>query len=149
MHKMRGKKDLDYGPMANMVGVELRLALSHKEKIFRKHIPNKLLPGHLIVLILIQKNPGLSQSAIAEAAGLDRSSLVPILKNFEKEKLIRRKPSTIDKRSNIMTITPKGEAFIEEMAPLIQSLENDAITTLGRRKHAQLISLLKDFRKIK
>ena len=146
---MRRKKELDYGPMANMVGVELRLALSHKEKLFRKRIPNKLLPGHLTVLILIQKNPGLSQSAIAEAAGLDRSSLVPVLKSFEKEKLIRRKPSTIDKRSNVMIITPKGEAFIEEMTPSICALENEAITTLGRRKHAQLVSLLKDFRKMK
>ena len=146
---MSAKKTLDYGPLTDMIGVELRLAQSHAERVFYTHVKDALLPGHLTVLVLIQKNPGLSQSAIAMAAGLDRSSLVPVLKNFEKEKLIRRKPSPTDKRSNVMTITPKGEVMIEQMLPQIQALENNAIKSLGRRKYTQLISLLKDFHKMK
>ncbi len=146
---MNAKKTLDYGPLTDMIGVELRLAQSHAERVFHNHIKDNLLPGHLTVLVLIHNNPGLSQSAIATAAGLDRSSLVPVLKNFEKEKLIRRKPSSTDKRSNVMTITPRGEAVIEQMLPQIRALENDAIKCLGRRKYTQLISLLKDFRKLK
>ncbi|MBL4803194.1 MAG: MarR family transcriptional regulator [Emcibacter sp.] len=139
---------LNYGMLDKMVGLELRKAQSLARQTFMKVLEGRILPGHFTVLVLIAHNPQQSQSRIAEAAGLDRSSLVPVLKQFEKQGLIKRIPARKDRRSKIMTITAKGQKFIEKYTGEIQNLEDMLIEGLGQENHTKLSELLIQFQEL-
>ena len=139
---------MDYDFLASSIAVELRRAQILAEKKFESVFGRDLLPGHLTVLVLIQNNSGSTQSAIARAAGLDRSSLVPLLKNFEERGFITRRKAENDARSNVMEITEGGAIFITEHKPKIIELEKFVETKLGKEKYNSLINLLQDFQKI-
>ena len=89
-----------------------------------------------------------AQSAIAEAAGLDRSSLVPILNKFEKDGLILRAAVAGDKRAYAVRLTEKGEAELEALEEKVKEIEAKVIAGLGAEDHARLIELLKKFHDI-
>ncbi len=134
--------DLSYGMLDKMVGLELRKAQSLAAQTFLQVLGGRILPGHFTILILIANNPGQSQSRIAKAAGLDRSSLVPVLKQFEKDDLINRVSARNDRRSKTMTITSSGKKFIKKYTGEIQKLEDTLIEGLGKDNHAKLSELL-------
>ncbi|MBL4895199.1 MAG: winged helix-turn-helix transcriptional regulator [Emcibacter sp.] len=140
--------DLSYGMLDRMVGLELRKAQTLASQTFLRVLEGRILPGHFTILVLIAHNPGQSQSRIAEAAGLDRSSLVPILKHFDNNGLIQRIPARHDRRSKTMAITPKGEDFIKKYTGEIQKLEDMLIKGLGRENHAKLSELLIQFQNL-
>lgn len=140
--------DLSYGMLDRMVGLELRKAQTLASQTFLRVLEGRILPGHFTILVLIAHNPGQSQSRIAEAAGLDRSSLVPILKQFDNNGLIQRIPARHDRRSKTMAITPKGEDFIKKYTGEIQKLEDMLIEGLGRENHAKLSELLIQFQNL-
>tara|TARA_R110002073_G_scaffold52903_4_gene137061 strand:- start:8675 stop:9181 length:507 start_codon:yes stop_codon:yes gene_type:complete len=140
--------DFDYGILHHMVGLELRKAQALANQTFLSALEGQLLPGHYTVLVLIAKNPNQSQSRIAEAAGLDRSSLVPILKQFEKDDLIKRHPARHDRRAKIMTITPKGAGLITKYEKQIKALEQTVLSGLGPENHAKLVELLLAFQEV-
>jgi len=135
---------MDYGFLSDMVGLELRKAQSRAEKKFEQLFGKDLLPGHYTVLVLIKNNPGSTQSAIAQSAGLDRSSLVPLLKQFEKRGFITRKKATNDARSNITMITRAGEDFINPHRVAIEGLEQGIKKQFGLKNYTQLVKSLKE-----
>ena len=139
---------MEYGFLNNMVGVELRKAQIKAESKFEQKYGKQLLPGHYTVLVLIKYNPGATQSAIAQSAGLNRSSLVPLLKQFEKKGLITRKPGSEDTRSNITELTLQGEAFIAQHQSSITKLEQQLKDELGEKNYLLFVNLLQDFQKI-
>lgn len=136
---------MDYGFLTNMLGLELRKTQKLAERKFEWTFDNNLLVGQLTVLVLIKYNPGHTQSAIAQAAGLDRSSLVPILKQFEKRGLITRSKAPGDGRSNMVKITELGDEAITEFMPHVVQLEASVSRQFGAKKTAQLVQLLQEF----
>lgn len=139
---------MDYGFLSDMVGLELRKAQIKAERKFEQVFGKELLPGHYTVLVLIKNNPGSTQSAIAQSAGLDRSSLVPLLKQFEKKGFITRKKAKGDGRSNITKITPVGEAFIHQNQGKIEALEQAIKDKFGTDYYQQLVKSLQELQSL-
>ena len=138
---------MEYGFLNNMVGVELRKAQIKAERKFAQQYGKHLLPGHYTVLVLIKYNPGATQSAIAQSAGLHRSSLVPLLKQFEKKGLIIRKPASGDTRSNITELTPQGEKLIRQHQASITKLEQLIKEQFGEQNYLLFVKQLQIFQK--
>ena len=90
---------MNYGFLNDMVGLELRKAQIMAVRKFERLVGKDLQAGHFTVLVLIKHNPRSTQSAIALAAGLDRSSLVPLLKQFEEKGFITRKKARGESRA--------------------------------------------------
>jgi DNA-binding MarR family transcriptional regulator len=138
---------MQYGFLKNMVGVELRKAQINAEKKFEQQNGKQLLPGHYTVLVLIKYNPGATQSAIAQSAGLNRSSLVPLLKQFEEKGLITRKSATRDTRSNITELTVQGEELIGQHQASITQLEDHLKEQFGEQDYLLFVKQLQKFQK--
>ncbi len=135
---------MNYGFLSDMIGLELRKAQIRAEKKFDRVFGKKLLPGHYTVLVLIKNNPGSTQTAIARSAGLDRSSLVPLLKQFEERGLIVRRKAKRDARSNVTEITSAGEAFILQNQSKIEELENALKRRFGLQRYKELVKSLQE-----
>ena len=136
---------MDLGPLEGNVGYFMRKAVLASQSSFQRESGVKLMTGQYSVMEIIAQNPGRTQSAIAWAAGLDRSSLVPILNQFEKNELITREPVERDKRAYAVSLTPKGEQELETLREQVAQMEDKFIAGLGARNHQQLINLLQKF----
>lgn len=131
-----------------VVGFHMRKATLRAQGTFATAAGKKLMTGQYSVMAIINENPGRTQSAIAEAAGLDRSSLVPILNKFETEGLILRAPVKGDKRAYAVRLTKKGEQELAKLEDNVREIEAKVIAGLGADDHLRLIDLLKRFHDI-
>lgn len=102
-----------------------------------------LRPAQFSVLAIIQANPGLKQSRVSEALGINRANFVALLDELEKRKLARRAPADGDRRSNALYLTPQGEAFLEDaFRHLLTQHESRLDDILGTADKQRLLALL-------
>lgn len=100
-------------------------------------------PRYYGLLKIVEHNPGLPQSRLAEAIGLDRSSLVPILDTLEKEGTIERRRAESDKRLRCTFITKKGAKTLTELDKLVAVHEAQMIAGLSEKERESLLRLLR------
>jgi DNA-binding MarR family transcriptional regulator len=134
---------INFGPLPQHVGYQLRRAYSYLFRTFMasfKHL--KLAPGQYSALVLISLNPGMSQLALAEAAGLDGSTIVPITDRFVKLGWIRRTRRASDRRVYSLRISPAGQAILDEAWHLITEREKQLASVLNPRERQALIDML-------
>ncbi|WP_342452932.1 MarR family winged helix-turn-helix transcriptional regulator [Pararoseomonas indoligenes] len=112
-----GAPALRLGPLGEALGFHLRLAQEASFAAFaRRTGESGLKPGFFATLAVIHENPGLSQTALGNAVGRDKSTLTPRLAEMERAGLIRRGRSATDRRSYALTLTPAGEEALSILA---------------------------------
>lgn len=146
LKSMTRNGDLDFGVLDAFVGFQLHKARNVAATALHRMIAPDILPGHFPILYLIAHNPGQTQSAIAKAVGLDRSTLVPILNRFERDGWIKRAVSSGDKRAHALTLTEAGKAKLDELYDKVASLETRISAGLGSQGQKEMLRLLHLFR---
>ena len=76
----------------------MRVAQQAVFRDFARAIPEAS-PGRAGILLLIDANPGVTQSRLAQAVGIDRSTLVGVLHALEARELVERRRGE-DRRTN-------------------------------------------------
>lgn len=94
------------------------------------------------VLCSLAESRAETQAQIADALGYDRSWLVGLLDELEEEGLIERKPDPVDRRRNIVTLKPEGEARLLELRVLSKGVEDEFLAPLSKTERQQLHELL-------
>ena len=99
-----------HGPMADELGFHLRRALLASFRHFAHAVSaaEGITPGLYGMLQAIGNNPGLSQSALAIAMEVDRSSIVKVVDQLEQKGLIVRDASPSDRRRYRLQLTATG-----------------------------------------
>ncbi|NDW04241.1 MarR family winged helix-turn-helix transcriptional regulator [Jiella pacifica] len=121
---------LDAGAAETTIAYKLRLAQILAFRAFEEKLAERgRAPRYLGLLAIIRSHPGQSQSRLAEAVALRRSSLVTILDILTQEGLTERRPAPGDRRSNGVWLTEKGERVVEAL--LAESRRHDAMLTAG------------------
>ncbi len=77
-------------------------------------------PKWFPVIYCLHNQPGLSVVALAAEIGYTHPSTISLLKELEKEKLVRSKKDKNDERKRLLHLTEKGTAMIEKMKPVWQ-----------------------------
>jgi DNA-binding MarR family transcriptional regulator len=132
-----------HGVLPALVGYHLRLAQIAVFRDFASTLQEfDASPGRFGLLVLIRANPGLSQSRLAEAIGLDRSSLVPALNKLEGEQLVERHASSADRRANGIWLTAHGNALVARMQQRVRAHEARLLRGFSAAEKARLIELL-------
>ncbi len=141
---------ISLGSMPELIGYNLRLAQLRVFDHFRETLKNAgdpviatVTPGLFRILILVRDNPGLNQSRLAAAVGIDRSTLVPILNKLCKLGLIERRPARNDGRAHSVHLTFEGASTVGRMEDLVDQHEQEIANSLTKRERAQLIGLLR------
>lgn len=108
----------------------------------------RILAGHGItpsefgILLLINDNPGFSQSDLGRAINADRSTVVALIDRFESRKLVQRQPSPYDRRSHALRLTEAGQKAMRDLVPQVQKHEQEILSRLTVDEQTQLIDLL-------
>ncbi|WP_246745855.1 MULTISPECIES: MarR family transcriptional regulator [unclassified Ciceribacter] len=126
---------IDFSAMAEFVGYRLRRAQLVVYQDFNEAFAAKgLRPADFAVLLLLSKNPGLKQSEVAEALGIQRANFVAIVDGLEQKGLAERRKSETDRRVQSLYITPGGLDYLDEIQPILRDHEERIIARLGGRE---------------
>ena len=134
---------LDLGSLPDLVGYHLRMAQVMAFRDFDRELSDiDITPAIFGVLEILRQNKGLTQTRLATAIGLDRSSLVPLLDKLQKRKLVQREASLTDRRSNHLHLTAGGEQLLVEAERRVRLHEKRILLHLTKSETRQLIQLL-------
>ena len=140
---------LDRGLLPSLMGYALRRAQSAVFADFAATFARageSLSPGEFGLLVLVDRNEGLSQIALARALGIDRSTLVPILDRLQARDLLVRRPSPTDGRTHALALTASGEKALARFARLVRAHEKRIASGLSVSETRTLIDLLEKVR---
>src|SRR5262245_40766970 len=100
---------VDVGPLAGMVGYALRRAqLAVFDDVITQFAELDLRPAQYSVLVLLGHTPGLKQSDVAAALGIQRANFVVLFDGLERRGLALRSAAPNDRRSYALYLTEEG-----------------------------------------
>lgn len=135
--------EIDRGRLPRLLGYRLRLAqLAVFADFARSCGALGVTPGVYGVLELLARNPGLSQSALAQALRLDRSSLVPVVDRLEDLGWARRAEVPGDRRRYGLGLTAAGRRVLAAATARVLRHERRIAALLTEREAKQLAALL-------
>jgi DNA-binding MarR family transcriptional regulator len=107
-----------------------------------------LLDGHGLsmwgygVLSHLAQEPAANQLALATAIGYDKSRLIALLDEIERDGLIVREQDPADRRNRRVRLTPAGRARLAAAQADIRAMEDDLLSELTGTEQRSLISML-------
>lgn len=125
----------------------VRLAHAHRGVAAELLSKVNLYPGQELLLMRLWEMDGQSQTDLANALNLDRSTVNRTVQRLEQQRLVSRKTSPTDGRATIVCLTREGKELrnsIEEIwdrlreittAGLSERVQSDAMRLLRRMEH--------------
>ena len=105
-----------------------------------------LTPGQFGVLARVAANPGLTQSALGRAIGLERSTVVSVIDKLERRKLVVRREAEGDRRANALVLSDEGQKLFREATRRVRMHERRIARHLSPAEAKSLVALLKKMR---
>jgi DNA-binding MarR family transcriptional regulator len=127
--------------LPRLIGYQLRLAQRAIFADFADTVgASGISPGLFGILVVIGENPGLTQQALADAAHLDRSSVVTVLDKLEDRGLVERRAA--DRRSNGLFLAEHGTALLRDLKRKVARHDRRVVQNLSTTEREQLVALL-------
>ena len=82
-------------------------------------------PRQFAVLVAVGGRDGATQTSITEDTGIDRSTMVDVVRRLLKRGLLQRRRSRLDARSYLVRLTAEGRALLAAATP--HAIETDAL----------------------
>lgn len=142
-------REIDRGPLPCYYGYNLRIAQVAVFDNFAKIVGRladrmgELTPGRFSLLMLLKHNPGINQTDLSRAVGLDKSTLTPALDQLERKGLILRERTAADRRTYALSLSEKGEALLADLITKVERHEENIVAALSTSERATLLRLLK------
>jgi DNA-binding MarR family transcriptional regulator len=135
--------NIDLGMLPDLIGYHVRLAQMAVFADFEQALKTlDLSPGLFGLLVIIEANPGLRQIQLAEAAHLDRSTLVPALDKLETRSIVERRAAQEDRRSNGLFLTDEGTTLLGRAKRIVRSHERRIARGFSASERADLVRCL-------
>ena len=138
-----GVDPIDYGPLSDWIGFHLRLAQTASFQAFARATEEvDLRPGRFAILMLIGRNPGISQTALSRANARDKSTLTPALSDLARRRLITRTRLKTDRRSYQLRLTPAGEDMLKHLTEYAVEHDRNLDRIVGKRDRVRFLQIL-------
>ena len=137
---MASQQTLKPGLLSSLLGYRLRVAQQAVFRDFARSIPEAS-PGRVGILLLIDANPGVTQSRLAQAVGIDRSTMVGVLHALQARELIERRRGE-DRRTNGLWLTRTGRTLVASLKQRIRIHERRVASRLSAAERVQLLGML-------
>lgn len=135
--------EVDFGCLPDLVGYNLRRAQSAVFRHFAETVSSHdVSPGHFGVLVFIEANPGMSQTMLARALGVDRSSIVPVIDHLEGEGLVTRQKKVSDRRTHELRLTAYGDSRLKGLKTSVLAHDQEIAGCLSADEKRNLIEAL-------
>jgi DNA-binding MarR family transcriptional regulator len=95
-----------------------------------------------VLNLLKDQGPG-SQQEIGEQLGIDRTTMVEIVDELERQGIVRRERSTHDRRSYAVTLTASGKTKQKRASDAFDAAAEDFFAPLSAPEREKLAGMLK------
>jgi DNA-binding MarR family transcriptional regulator len=93
------------------------------------------------------KNGGeMTPSEISESVFREKNSITAALNTMERQGVVRREPSTDDRRSVKVVITDRGWKEANRLSPIAQEISREALSCLEKAKVEDLVETMRNIR---
>jgi DNA-binding MarR family transcriptional regulator len=139
-----GEPPLSLGPLRGYLGYRLRQAqaASFRHLDRAPGAVGDLSPGRFSLLTVIEANPAVTQTRIARAFGIDKSTLSPVVDHLVKRGLLARRRSRTDGRAYGLTLTAAGARALAATRARIEAQERLLRDALSAREYGALMAML-------
>jgi MarR family transcriptional regulator, transcriptional regulator for hemolysin len=83
-----------------------------------------------------------TQTALAQAVGLDKTTMVVTLDELEAAGLAERRPAAGDRRARIVAVTKAGERKVAQARRVVTGVQADVLASLPAREREQFVASL-------
>jgi MarR family transcriptional regulator for hemolysin len=83
-----------------------------------------------------------TQIQLADLVGLDKTTMVVTIDEFEKAGLAKRLPSSTDRRARVIAVTKAGERKVAEGRKVVDRLQRDVLATLSAPERKVFVEAL-------
>ena len=119
-----------------------RLGDTARERAVSAYVIAGYSPYHHGVLAVLAEGARETQTAIADALGVDRSQLVGILDELEEERLVERRRDPSDRRRHLVTMTSEGKRTLARHRAIIKRIDEEFLASLDADDRETLHGLL-------
>ena len=112
------------------------------EILFGLFGPDALSPGRMTALCIIGNQPGINQSALADALRVNRASVVKVIDALQSLGYVERQSIPDDRRSYALAVTPAGLEELKRLTELSRRYEEIVAAQLSASERKTLMSLL-------
>jgi DNA-binding MarR family transcriptional regulator len=142
------ERAIDLGLLPELIGYHLRKAQLAVFQDFARTVgASELTPAQFAALVVIERNPGLSQTGLGQTLIIDRSTLVAIIDRLETRGLVKRADSPRDRRSYALHISAAGRDLLHELVARVRAHEAHIAGDLDADEKAVLVGLLSRIRR--
>lgn len=132
-----------YGALDRRMGYALRRAqLAVFNDFFRTVATFEISAAEYSVLTIIENNPGLTQTQVADALGIKKTNFVALIKRLEDRGLVSRQSLPHDRRSFALHLTPAGDALIAKLHAASDAHEARIRALVGEARYQALFEPL-------
>ncbi len=143
----RVKARLADAPVQDIVLVRLLKSLSAQ---LNHHLSQKVRPHGInevgfrtLTMLYAQLDTGINPSDLSDASGETRTNMTRICDDLVRKSLVRRRPSTEDRRRIVLELTKKGVTLIEKILPQVWTGVGHVTTALTPAEKVSLERMLK------
>ena len=122
----------------------LHRASQSADVTFVRHVGDRLNARQYAVMRAVAQGEGLSQQAIVEATGIDRSTLASMVQRLVRRGLLQRRRTKRDARAYAVRLTAAGKDALMKLEPGAQNADAQLLATIQSSRRVQLRSALMD-----
>jgi DNA-binding MarR family transcriptional regulator len=135
---------IDLGPFEDWVGFHLRMAQDASFQAFDREAHGlEVRPGRFAALVLIGRNPGISQTALSRAISRDKSTLTPLLGDLVRRGLVERSRTRTDRRTYRLKLSASGERVLATLTDAAMRHEVNLDRVIGKRDRTLFLRILR------
>lgn len=139
-------KQIDFSDLSDHLGFLVRRAqLWVFKDVTRSLALFDIRPAQYSVLTIVNANPGINQLAVADALAIERAGLGRLVERLEKRNFLKRIPSTVDRRSYLLHLTPEGRKMLARMKAIVYEHDKHLAKKLGPGRYEELLRILTVF----
>jgi DNA-binding MarR family transcriptional regulator len=135
---------IDFGPFEDWVGFHLRMAQDASFQAFDREAHGlEVRPGRFAALVLIGRNPGISQTALSRAISRDKSTLTPLLGDLVRRGLVERSRTRTDRRTYRLKLSASGGRVLATLTDAAMRHEVNLDRVIGKRDRTLFLRILR------
>jgi len=134
---------IDYLDLEQHLGYALRRAqVAAFDAFHRATAGAGITPPRFTALVILQANPGISQSVLGEVLGTARSGAMLLTDWLEAQGLAERRHRADDGRAWGLYLTGRGQRLIDGLRRRVRSYDRRFAARIGARERRELLRLL-------
>ena len=98
------------------------------------------------VLVVLNEHRHVTAKDVVQHSSMAKVNVSRGVSDLEKRKFVQRHDDPTDRRSVLLSLTPKGKKAMTELIPIVREVERQALNGLSEEEHETLVRLMEKVR---